>query len=400
MHRAVPSTGPRTAAALAAVLVLLAVGLSPSRARADVAQVTVVSPGGAEQTLALSALAGGEDVAARPYVLRSDSGETHPGRNRVLAGQADRSGRRRPLRLLLPRGAAPRRWHRPAQPRAGARRRRLRRRAAGRLRDRDRDRLPAAERRQRRPQRRATPSTRRRGSRSCCAKGWRCGSGPRHRRIKARPGQKVEFSAIVERAGSGEQLTYSWNFDDGHSGSGANASHSFAKRGSYDVVVGVTSGGNEAGASAVITIQVGEPLGGPDRKGGGTNRRADAPDHGSAAGPSTGPKRLGSRRRRGLGPQPPTPNPSPTPTPAAACRPEGDKCRPQRQAGARPGRGQRRTAERFGDAAPSPSSSAAARTGSLDGGGESGLALSTTAGGRARDARLARPRRAARGAAA
>ena len=57
MHHAVPSTGPRTAAALAAVLVLLAAALSPSPARADVAQVTVVSPGGAEQTLALDAMA-------------------------------------------------------------------------------------------------------------------------------------------------------------------------------------------------------------------------------------------------------------------------------------------------------------------------------------------------------
>lgn len=58
--------------------------------------------------------------------------------------------------------------------------------------------------------------------------------------------------------------------------------HRFAKRGSYDVVVGVTTPGDDAGASAVVTVQVGAPLAGPDRKGGGTNEEADAPDHGAA----------------------------------------------------------------------------------------------------------------------
>src|SRR5262249_22945583 len=45
-------------------------------ARADVAQVTVVSPGGNQQTLALEALAGSEDVVGRGYTLRSAEGET------------------------------------------------------------------------------------------------------------------------------------------------------------------------------------------------------------------------------------------------------------------------------------------------------------------------------------
>src|SRR5262249_48915067 len=61
-------------------------------------------------------------------------------------------------------------------------------------------------------------------------------------------------------------------------------SHSFAERGSYDVVVGVTTPGDRAGASAVVTIQVGAPLSGPDRKGGGRRHETTAPDHGAAAG--------------------------------------------------------------------------------------------------------------------
>jgi hypothetical protein len=93
---------------------------------------------------------------------------------------------------------------------------------------------------------------------------------------------------VVEQAGAGEQLSYSWYFDDGGSAEGENATHAFSKPGSYDVVVGVTSDGTETGASAVVTIQVGAPLGGPDRKGGGTNHAVNAPDHGAAQGPSSG----------------------------------------------------------------------------------------------------------------
>ena len=102
--------------------------------------------------------------------------------------------------------------------------------------------------------------------------------------LRTRPGRPVTFTAIVDRAGAGEQLTYSWYFDDGHSASGAGVRHRFAKRGSYDVVVGVTTPGDDAGTSAVVTVQVGLPLAGPDRKGGGTSEDVAAPDHGAATG--------------------------------------------------------------------------------------------------------------------
>ncbi len=102
--------------------------------------------------------------------------------------------------------------------------------------------------------------------------------------LRTRPGRPVTFSAIVDRAGAGEQLTYSWYFDDGSSSTGARTRHRFSKRGSYDVVVGVTTPGDDTGASAVVTVQVGPPLAGPDRKGGGRNRDAEAPDHGAASG--------------------------------------------------------------------------------------------------------------------
>jgi PKD domain len=112
--------------------------------------------------------------------------------------------------------------------------------------------------------------------------------------LRTRPGRPVTFSAIVDRAGAGEQLTYSWYFDDGSSSTGARTRHRFSKRGSYDVVVGVTTPGDDAGVSAVVTVQVGAPLAGPDRKGGGRNREAGAPDHGAADGPSSGASTGGS----------------------------------------------------------------------------------------------------------
>jgi PKD domain-containing protein len=102
--------------------------------------------------------------------------------------------------------------------------------------------------------------------------------------VRTRPGQPVTFSAVVERAGAGEKLSYSWYFDDGSSSTGPRTRHRFAKRGSYDVIVGVTTPGDDVGASAVVTVQVGPPLGGPDRKGGGRNEDAGAPDHGAASG--------------------------------------------------------------------------------------------------------------------
>lgn len=254
-------------------------------ARADVAQVTVVSPGGSQQTLALEALAGSEDVVGRGYALRSAEGETtqtvtgfslaailaaadtdtygfsylevgRPAGGAVLLSrdQALNAGAFADGPPVVYAAAGGTAFLRPST-------------GTGDLNTSDSFTAPqglSIVLRKGTPLRvRATASTRR-----------------------IRPGRPVHFEAIVDRAGSGESLTYSWYFDDGHSSASPTASHSFAKPGSYDVVLGVTSGGNEAGASAVVTIQVGAPPAGPDRKGGGRNRDASAPDHGAAAGPS------------------------------------------------------------------------------------------------------------------
>ena len=62
-------------------------------ARADAAQVTVIAPGGAQQTLSLEALAGREDVLDRSYAVRDSSGEsTRVVRGFSLAALLDAAG--------------------------------------------------------------------------------------------------------------------------------------------------------------------------------------------------------------------------------------------------------------------------------------------------------------------
>ncbi|HYJ20434.1 MAG TPA: PKD domain-containing protein [Solirubrobacterales bacterium] len=330
---------PKAAPTLFRLGFLLALGalalslFAAERARADAAQVTVVSPGGAQQTISLAALAGREDVVARPYLLRAAVGET----TQTLSGFS-------PAAILDAAGADP----------YGFSYLEVQRPAGGAvLLSRDQA-LDAGAFADGPPLVYATaagtgflrPSTgpedlnaddsfeAPQGISLVLRKGSRLQVRAKASTRRTRPGKPVSFSAIVEQAGSGEQLTYSWYFDDGASAASAEATHSFAKRGSYDVVVGVTSDGDDTGASAVVTIQVGAPIAGPDRKGGGTDKDAEAPDHGVADSP------LGGLGESGGGVPPvsapptdsttPAPSSSP-PTPSTADKPPVPKTPPGEQ---------------------------------------------------------------------
>jgi PKD domain len=278
LHGRIVSASRKAIAATAVVAWSLA---SPGAALADDAQVTVVTPGGAQQTLSLDALAGSEDVIDRSYALRSSTGES----SRAVSGFS--------LAVILeaagvdPYGFSHLQAQRPAggsvllsrhqaldpgaftdgppvvyataigtgflRPSSGE----------GDLNETDSFEAPQ-------------------GITLVLGKGSPLKVTAKASTVRARSGVAVDFTAIVEGAGAGEQLTFSWYFDDGHSASRAEARHAFAKRGSYDVIVGVTTPGDRAGASAVVTIQVGAPISGPDRKGGGRNKDANAPDHGAA----------------------------------------------------------------------------------------------------------------------
>jgi hypothetical protein len=102
------------------------------------------------------------------------------------------------------------------------------------------------------------------------------------------PGESVTFEAKVPRSGAGERLTYSWAFGDGERATGSKVTHRFARRGSYNAVVGVTTASDDVGASGFVRVQVGKPGAGPARAGGGTDSGAAAPDSGSAEGATSG----------------------------------------------------------------------------------------------------------------
>lgn len=136
-------------------------------------------------------------------------------------------------------------------------------------------------------------------------------------RLRVRKGQLVRFDATVSGPGS-EQAAVSWYFDDRQSASGRQVTHRFARPGTYEVAVSAGAGAGRVGADDLLTIQVGKPrTGGPDRKGGGTNTSASAPDSGAASGVS------GAGGRTGATSAPPTPPPSSSsPTEPARAQPK------------------------------------------------------------------------------
>lgn len=352
------------ALALAALLALLLASPVVDAARADAAQVTVVSPGGAQQTLALDALAGKEDIVERSYALRSVSGESR----QTVTGFSVAA-------LIDAAGADPFTFgYLEVQRPAGGAVILTREQAIGK--DAFGDGPPVIY---------ATaagtgfirPNTgvddlnasdsfdAPQGITLVLRKGTPLKVSATASTRKTKPGKPVSFEAAVEGAGAGERVQISWYFDDGSSASGSSTRHKFAKPGSYDVVVSATTANDRTGASTVVTIQVGEPKPGPNRKGGGTNKNAGAPDHGAATGSGGG---AGGDYGFGAGTTTaPAPAPAPAPVPPAP--------RPQPQPRPAPGGETVTGLILSGEEVPvaEPKASPAARTGTPDeedGGGE------------------------------
>jgi PKD domain len=105
------------------------------------------------------------------------------------------------------------------------------------------------------------------------------------RRVK--PGEPVTFTATVSGAVD-EPVELNWYFNDGGEASGPRVTHRFRRPGTYDVLVGATTASDRTGADHTVSVQVGKPRTGPNRKGGGTNTDANAPDSGAATGPAGG----------------------------------------------------------------------------------------------------------------
>jgi hypothetical protein len=357
LHRLLIATAAVAAWALAAPAL--------EAAHADAAQVTVIAPGGSQQTLSLEAMAGSEDVVDRAYALRGGGGET----TQVVSGfslaalleaaGADPFGFSY-LEVLRPTGGAvllssdqaldggfadgPPVVYATAtgtaflRPSGGA----------GDFNANDSFEAPQ-------------------GVTIALHKGSPLQVEVEASTLKTRPGEPVEFTAEAEGSSAGETFTYAWHFDDGAAATGATATHSFARRGSYDVVVGVTTPSDSTGASAVVTVQVGPPLEGPNRKGGGTRRDRQAPDHGAATGvggTGGGAPAVASPGGSGSAPAPEVAQPPREPKPA----------QPPKPAPA----GERVSGELLSTTAPPPKPQVqqpGARTGKLDGDGDGGLSL-------------------------
>lgn len=139
---------------------------------------------------------------------------------------------------------------------------------------------------------------------------------------KIEAGDEVDFSAVVS-APAGLVPTVRWGFDDGGGAQGENASHTFKKPGTYDVVATATTPEDRTGSSDVITIQVGEPKDkGPDRRGGGKDKDDDAPDSGSSEG--TGGQDGGTGTGTGSGTYPTAPVAPATTPPIAPTQPQDE----------------------------------------------------------------------------
>jgi hypothetical protein len=328
-----------------------------SSARADAAQVTIIDAAGGQRTLSLAALAGGGDVIERTYTLRSSEGEA----SQTVSGFS-------PAAILDAAGVDP----------YGFSYLELQRPAGGSVLLSRHQALDPAAFAEGPPVVYATPTgtgflrpnggpgdlnatdsfEAPQGITVLLRNGSPLQVRARASTLRTRPGRPVTFNAIVDRSGAGEQLAYSWYFDDGSSSTGPRTRHRFAKRGSYDVVLGMTTPGDEAGASAVVTIQVGPPLGGPDRKGGGRSRDPEAPDHGAATG-GHGPRPSSVDSRSGA-----TADTKVT----GQAKPELGR---EREPQPRPASGPRVGGLLLSSttATPDPPSSVAARTGRLDAGG-------------------------------
>jgi len=79
-------------------------------------------------------------------------------------------------------------------------------------------------------------------------------------------GQIVQFSGNATDPGSGDVLSYQWNFGDGSSGGGKNASHAYSDNGTYTVSLIVSDGDGSGSDNLLVTVNNVTPVanaGGP-----------------------------------------------------------------------------------------------------------------------------------------
>jgi PKD repeat protein len=73
--------------------------------------------------------------------------------------------------------------------------------------------------------------------------------------VTANEGSNVAFSGSGSTDAENDPLTYSWNFGDGTTGSGVNATHAYADNGTYTVTLTVSDGVSSSTDTMVVTVQ-------------------------------------------------------------------------------------------------------------------------------------------------
>jgi PKD domain len=103
---------------------------------------------------------------------------------------------------------------------------------------------------------------------------------------ETRPGRRVRFTADVGGALPDERLSFEWRFGDGRTADTRAATHRFARRGRYEVVLRVTGNQSSGGTSEPLAVQVGAPEPRVDEapEGAGRARAEDAPPSGPVSG--------------------------------------------------------------------------------------------------------------------
>jgi len=79
-------------------------------------------------------------------------------------------------------------------------------------------------------------------------------NGTRGKPVKVSVGENITFNATGTYDVEGDNITYSWDFDDGTNATGAVVTHSYAETGSYWVILVVSDGVLEATQQIHVTV--------------------------------------------------------------------------------------------------------------------------------------------------
>jgi len=95
--------------------------------------------------------------------------------------------------------------------------------------------------------------------------------GKEQKEITVNLDEEVQFYGEDSKGPEGAALTYHWSFGDGEISDGENPVHTYTKKGEYEVILVVSSGGGFTPATDFVTVTVGEDSGNTSGEGGNSD---------------------------------------------------------------------------------------------------------------------------------